>query len=115
MRILQGPNGCPWDREQTHESLRRFMLEETYECIDAINEGDTDHLYDELGDLLMNLCYDVFGSYALALNLSGMVGIGILVLLQYIVSAGKRERMRAEKSITPESKMAEAEKQETLP
>ena len=68
-----------------------------------------------LGAPLMNLCYDVFGSYALALNLSGMVGIGILVLLQYIVSAGKRERMRAEKSITPESKMAEAEKQETLP
>jgi len=55
MRILQGPNGCPWDREQTHESLRRFMLEETYECIDAINEGDTDHLYDELGDLLMQV------------------------------------------------------------
>ena len=55
MRILQGPNGCPWDKEQTHESLRKFMLEETYECIDAINEGDMDHLYDELGDLLMQV------------------------------------------------------------
>ena len=55
MRILQGPNGCPWDKAQTHESLRKFMLEETYECIDAINEGDTDHLYDELGDLLMQV------------------------------------------------------------
>ena len=55
MRILQGPNGCPWDREQTHESLRKFMLEETYEAIDAIDEGDTDHLYDELGDLLMQV------------------------------------------------------------
>ena len=46
MHILQGPRGCPWDREQTHESLRPFMLEETYEAIDAINAGDTDHLYD---------------------------------------------------------------------
>ncbi len=55
MRILQGPNGCPWDRAQTHESLRPFMLEETYEAIDAINAGDTDHLYDELGDILMQV------------------------------------------------------------
>lgn len=53
MHILQGPDGCPWDKDQTHESLRPFMLEETYEAIDAINEGDTDHLYDELGDMLM--------------------------------------------------------------
>ena len=55
MRILQGPGGCPWDREQTHESLRPYMLEETYEAIDAINQGDTDHLYDELGDILMQV------------------------------------------------------------
>lgn len=55
MHILQGPEGCPWDKAQTHESLRPFMLEETYEVIDAINEGDTDHLYDELGDLLMQV------------------------------------------------------------
>ncbi len=55
MRVLQGPGGCPWDREQTHQSLRPFMLEETYEAIDAINEGDMDHLYDELGDLLMQV------------------------------------------------------------
>ena len=55
MRILQGPGGCPWDREQTHESLRPYMLEETYEAIEAINQGDTDHLYDELGDILMQV------------------------------------------------------------
>lgn len=55
MRILQGPDGCPWDRAQTHDSLRPFMLEETYEAIDAINAGDTDHLYDELGDVLMQV------------------------------------------------------------
>lgn len=55
IHILQGPNGCPWDKAQTHESLRTFMLEETYEAIDAINAGDTDHLYDELGDILMQV------------------------------------------------------------
>ena len=55
MHMLQGPDGCPWDKAQTHESLRPYMLEEAYECIDAINEGDSDHLYDELGDLLMQV------------------------------------------------------------
>ena len=55
MEKLRGENGCPWDREQTHESLRTCMLEETYEAIDAINQGDMDHLYDELGDILMQV------------------------------------------------------------
>ena len=51
--------GCPWDRAQTHESLRTFLLEETYEAIDAINEGDMDHLYDELCDLLMQVARQI--------------------------------------------------------
>ena len=55
MRCLCGPCGCPWDRAQTHESLRTCMLEEAYEVIDAIDEGDTDHLYDELGDVLLQV------------------------------------------------------------
>ena len=55
VRVLQDPGGCPWDQAQTHESLRSFMLEETYEAIDAINQGDMDHLYDELGDILMQV------------------------------------------------------------
>ena len=53
MRRLCAPDGCPWDRVQTHASLRTCLLEEAYEVIDAIDEGDVDHLYDELGDLLM--------------------------------------------------------------
>ena len=55
MRLLCAPGGCPWDRAQTHETLRTCMLEEAYEVIDAIDEGDTDHLYDELGDMLMQV------------------------------------------------------------
>lgn len=53
IRRLCAPDGCPWDRVQTHESLRTCLLEEAYEVIDAIDEDDPDHLYDELGDLLM--------------------------------------------------------------
>jgi len=50
---LRGEGGCPWDREQTHQTLKRCLLEEAYEVIDAIDNGDADRLRDELGDLLM--------------------------------------------------------------
>jgi MazG family protein len=49
---LRGADGCPWDREQTVESLRGFVLEETYEVLDAIDRGDHDALREEIGDLL---------------------------------------------------------------
>jgi nucleoside triphosphate diphosphatase len=52
MARLRGPDGCPWDREQTLESLRGFVLEETYEVLDAIDRGDRGALREELGDLL---------------------------------------------------------------
>ncbi len=52
---LRGPGGCPWDREQTHESLRPYLLEETYEVLDAINTRDDDKLCEELGDVLLQV------------------------------------------------------------
>src|SRR5918993_288319 len=52
MRTLRSPNGCPWDREQTLASLRPFVLEETYELLDALDRGDIDGLREELGDFL---------------------------------------------------------------
>lgn len=52
---LRGPNGCPWDKKQTHESLRKYLLEESYELIEAINEGDIDHIIEELGDVLLQV------------------------------------------------------------
>ncbi|AIM16615.1 nucleoside triphosphate pyrophosphohydrolase [Neobacillus sp.] len=52
---LRGPNGCPWDKEQTHESLKKYLIEETYEVIDAITSGDIDHLIEELGDVLLQV------------------------------------------------------------
>lgn len=53
MRRLRGPEGCPWDAEQTHESLTRYLLEEAYEVIEAIETKSTEHLKEELGDLLL--------------------------------------------------------------
>jgi tetrapyrrole methylase family protein/MazG family protein len=53
MRRLRGPGGCPWDAEQTHESLTRYLLEETYEVIEAIESGAPVHIREELGDLLL--------------------------------------------------------------
>ncbi len=53
MKRLRGPGGCPWDAEQTHESLTRYLLEETYEVIEAIESKSSEHLKEELGDLLL--------------------------------------------------------------
>ncbi|WP_394239413.1 nucleoside triphosphate pyrophosphohydrolase [Niallia oryzisoli] len=52
---LRGPNGCPWDLKQTHESLKKYLIEESYEVIEAIQEKDIDHLIEELGDVLLQV------------------------------------------------------------
>lgn len=55
IRKLRSPEGCPWDREQTHYSLRPNMLEEAYEAVDAIDDNDMKHLREELGDVLLQV------------------------------------------------------------
>lgn len=57
MRILRGEGGCPWDREQTHQSIRRNFIEETYEVAEAIDNGDTALLLEELGDVLLQVVF----------------------------------------------------------
>ncbi len=52
---LRAPDGCPWDRKQTHASLKEYVLEECYEVLDALDAGETDKLCDELGDLLLQI------------------------------------------------------------
>ena len=52
---LRGPNGCPWDREQTHASLRENLLEEAYEVLEALDRGDASRLCEELGDLMLQI------------------------------------------------------------
>lgn len=54
---LRAPYGCPWDREQTHESLRKFLIEETYEVLDAMEKGDPREFSSELGDLLLQIVF----------------------------------------------------------
>lgn len=57
MKLLRAPEGCPWDAEQTHESIKKNLIEETYEVIEAINKDDKDLLCEELGDLLMQVVF----------------------------------------------------------
>lgn len=57
MSLLRSPGGCPWDREQTHESIKKNLIEETYEVIEAINKKDRALLCEELGDLLMQVIF----------------------------------------------------------
>jgi tetrapyrrole methylase family protein / MazG family protein len=57
MERLRGPDGCPWDREQTHQSLARHLLEEAHETIEAIDTGDPERLREELGDLLLQVVF----------------------------------------------------------
>jgi len=57
MATLRSPRGCPWDREQTHHSLRPFLLEETYEALEALDRGDFDALCGELGDVVFQCVF----------------------------------------------------------
>ena len=57
MEILRAPDGCMWDREQDHQSIRRNFIEETYEVCEAIDEEDTEHLKEELGDVLLQVVF----------------------------------------------------------
>ena len=57
MNTLLGENGCPWDKEQTHESLRKNLLEEAHEVVEAIDSNDMVHLKEELGDVLLQVVF----------------------------------------------------------
>src|ERR1039457_4858446 len=57
MARLRAPDGCPWDREQSFDSIKKYTLEETYEVFDAIERRDWPHLAEELGDLLLQVLF----------------------------------------------------------
>lgn len=57
VRLLRAPGGCPWDAEQTHQSIRRNFLEEAYEAVEAIDEGSPERLKEELGDVLLQVVF----------------------------------------------------------
>ena len=57
MSLLRSENGCPWDKEQTHQSIRQNFIEETYEAVEAIDTDDTELLKEELGDVLLQVVF----------------------------------------------------------
>lgn len=57
LQVLRGPGGCPWDREQTHQSLAQYLLEEAYEAVEAIDRGEQQALLEELGDVLLQVVF----------------------------------------------------------
>ena len=57
MRRLRAPDGCPWDKEQTHESLRPYLIEEACEAVDAISFGSSSEIAEELGDILLQVAF----------------------------------------------------------
>lgn len=57
VRRLRAPDGCPWDRAQTHRTLSRYLIEETYEVLDALESGNAEDLCEELGDLLLQILF----------------------------------------------------------
>jgi len=71
---LCGPDGCPWDREQTHASLRKYLIEETYEVLDAMESGDMVEFSSELGDLLLQIVFhSVLAEKARAFSISDVI------------------------------------------
>ncbi|HLG18939.1 MAG TPA: nucleoside triphosphate pyrophosphohydrolase [Bdellovibrionota bacterium] len=74
MARLRGPDGCPWDREQTPESIRPYCIEEAYEVVEAIDEGDPKKLSEELGDLLLQVVFHArFGEEKNQFNVEGVI------------------------------------------
>ncbi|MBQ2302168.1 MAG: MazG family protein, partial [Oscillospiraceae bacterium] len=57
MSLLRSENGCPWDKEQTHDSIRKNFIEETYEAVEAIDQNDPEMLREELGDVLLQVVF----------------------------------------------------------
>jgi tetrapyrrole methylase family protein / MazG family protein len=75
MAALRAPNGCPWDRKQTHESLKPYLLEETYEVLDTIDQQDQNKLPEELGDVLLQvLFHSQIGSEAGTFTIDDVMG-----------------------------------------
>src|SRR5438270_840699 len=83
MRRLRGPAGCPWDREQTRISLKPYLIEETYEVLEAIETGAPEALREELGDLLFQVVFHAEiaaerGEFTMAELLGGLVNVARL-------------------------------------
>ncbi len=74
MSTLRGPNGCPWDKQQDHNTLKPMLVEETYEVLEAVDKNDSDGLREELGDLLLHIVFHAqLGKEAGKFDIDGVV------------------------------------------
>ena len=74
MKRLRGENGCPWDKEQTHNSLKRYFIEETYEFLETIDLGDREKMAEELGDIMLQVVFHAqIGDEGAAFNINDVI------------------------------------------
>jgi tetrapyrrole methylase family protein / MazG family protein len=74
MSVLRGPNGCPWDKQQDHSTLKPMLVEETYEVLEAVDNNDSEGLREELGDLLLHIVFhSQLGTEAGKFNIDGVI------------------------------------------
>ena len=117
IKILRCENGCPWDREQTHESIVKDFIEETYEVVEAIEKADPDMLCEELGDVLLQVAFHaVLAEEEKTFELSDAVnGVCRKMVERHPHVFGNVEADTTEKVLTNWDKIkAETKKQETL-
>ena len=103
MARLRSEHGCPWDREQTHESLRQYLLEETYEVLETIDQGDDGELCLELGDVLLQIIF-----HAQIAQESGRFDIGA------VIDAITDKMIRRHPHVFADAKVKSAEEQTRL-
>jgi tetrapyrrole methylase family protein / MazG family protein len=111
-RRLRAPEGCPWDREQTHDSLKKYLIEECYEVIDAIESGDDEKIVEELGDLL----YQVYAHSEIAAEENRFTlddvaaGINAKLIRRHPHVFGEKENITSDEVITKWERIKKTEK-----
>lgn len=112
IRKLRSPEGCPWDREQTHDSLKRYLIEETYETLEAIDTGDPEKIRDELGDVLLQvLLHSEIASEQGQFNMDDVVhGVAAKMIARHRHVFGDAEAATASEVVTLWERIKKEEK-----
>lgn len=111
---LRGPQGCPWDKQQTHASLREHLLEETYEVLEALDNSDSEELRTELGDLLMQVVFHAqLGKEAGTFDIGDVIeGINRKLIFRHPHVFGSRQVKNAEEVLVNWEELKRQERQE---
>jgi MazG family protein len=111
---LRAPGGCPWDREQTHETLKTYLIEEAYEVLDALHQGEVKELVEELGDLLLQILFHAdIGREAGRFDISDVIsGIHAKIVRRHPHVFGNVEAATSEQVLKNWAQLKAREKQE---